>query len=153
MTEIRLEQRIAAPPATVYRYLTEADRWRLWQGASADLDARPGGLFSMVMPSGMRASGSYLEVEPGRRVVFTWGWEGHDGIPPGSTIVEIVLDADGDGTTLTLVHRDLPPDEVASHTMGWRHYLPRLALAAAGLDPGPDAGPGSKASDVTRPTP
>ncbi len=141
MSEVRLEQRIAASPATVYRYLTEADRWRLWQGASADIDARPGGGFSMVMANGMQAAGAFMEVEPGRRVVFTWGWVGHPGIPPGSSIVEIDLRPDGDGTVLTLTHRDLSPDEVATHALGWRHYLPRLADAAVGVDPGPDPGP------------
>jgi hypothetical protein len=27
------------------------------------------------------------------------------------------------------------------HEVGWRHYLPRLATAAEGRDPGPDPGP------------
>ena len=40
------------------------------------------------------------------------------------------------------VHRDLPKDQVAPHAHGWDHYLPRLAVAAGGGDPGPDNGPG-----------
>ena len=43
MTEIVVEQRIAAPPSTVYRYLTESDRWKEWQGVDATLEARVGG--------------------------------------------------------------------------------------------------------------
>ena len=142
MTEIVLEQLIGAPPATVYRYLTESDKWKLWQGASATLDANPGGIFSMVMGNGMNARGQFVELVPDRRVVFTWGWIDQPGIPPGSTTVEIELNPTDAGTLLVLTHRSIPADEAPMQQMGWLHYLPRLALAAAGTDPGPDTGPG-----------
>ena len=141
MTEIVLEQRIAASPATVYRYLTEADKWKLWQGVDAKLEARVGGLFSMFMGNGMNARGQFVELIPNQLVVFTWGWVDRPGIPPGSTTVEMRLTADGDDTVLTLTHRSVPDDEAAMQQMGWTHYLPRLAVAAAGGIPEPDSGP------------
>lgn len=142
MTEIVLEQRIAASPATVYRYLTESDKWKLWQGVDAELEARVGGIFSMLMGNGMNARGQFVELVPDKRVVFTWGWVDRPGIPPGSTIVQIDLNADGDETLLVLTHRSVAEDEAGMQRMGWSHYLPRLALVAAGEDPGPDTGPG-----------
>ncbi|MCL1593621.1 MAG: SRPBCC domain-containing protein [Actinomycetia bacterium] len=142
MTEIVLEQRIAAPPSTVYRYLTESDRWKLWQGADAKLDPRPGGIFSMIMGNGMNARGQFVELVPHERVVFTWGWIDQPGIPPGSTTVEVVLSATDDGTLLVLTHRSIPDEESAMQQMGWLHYLPRLAIVAAGGSPEPDTGPG-----------
>lgn len=142
MTNIVLEQLIGAPPATVYKYLTESDKWKLWQGASATLDAHPGGIFSMVMGNGMNARGQFVELVPDKRVVFTWGWIDQPGIPPGSTTVEIELKPAATGTLLVLTHRSIPADEAPMQQMGWRHYLPRLALVAAGTDPGPDTGPG-----------
>ena len=141
MSEIVLEQRINAPPATVYAYLTDADKWRRWQGVAATLDARVGGLFSMFMSNGMNARGAFVELVPERRVVFTWGWVDQPDIPPGSTTVEIDLIADGGETLLVLTHRDVPDHEIASQRMGWAHYLPRLAATAAGRDPGVDPGP------------
>jgi uncharacterized protein YndB with AHSA1/START domain len=93
------------------------------------------------MGSGMAARGRFLELVPDVRVVFTWGWEGSAALPPGSTTVEIELVPDGDGTLVRLTHRDLPADERAVHEAGWAHYLPRLALAAEGGDPGVDPGP------------
>jgi hypothetical protein len=42
---------------------------------------------------------------------------------------------------LTLTHRGLPPDDIAIHEAGWRHYVPRLAALAEGGDPGPDTNP------------
>lgn len=142
MAEVIVEQRIAAPPATVYRYLTQAEYWKRWQGADATLDAMPGGIFSMVMGNGMSTRGQFVELIPDTRVVFTWGWIDRPGIPPGSTTVEIDLKAMGNDTLLILTHRGLSQDEAPMHQMGWKHYLPRLAMVAAGGDPGPDPGPG-----------
>ena len=142
MTEIVVEQRIAAPPSTVYRYLTESDRWKLWQGVEANLDARVGGIFSILMGNGMNARGQFVELVPDERVVFTWGWVDRPGIPPGSTTVEITLNADGEGTLLVLTHRAVADGEAPMQHMGWSHYLPRLAQAASGREPGPDPGPG-----------
>ncbi len=142
MNEIVVVQRINAPPSTVYAYLTDASRWTRWQGARATLDARVGGIFSMLMGNGMEARGQFVELVPDRRVVFSWGWVDRPGIPPGSTSVEIDLSPDGNDTVLVLTHRLVPDDETAAQRIGWTHYLPRLALVAAGADPGPDPGPG-----------
>jgi uncharacterized protein YndB with AHSA1/START domain len=142
MTEIAVEQHIAASPSTVYRYLTESEKWSQWQGASVSLDARPGGIFSMVMGDGMNARGQFVELVPDKRVVFTWGWIDRPGIPPGSTTVQIDLTEKPDGTLLVLTHREIPIDEADMQKMGWTHYLPRLAMVAAGEDPLPDPGPG-----------
>jgi uncharacterized protein YndB with AHSA1/START domain len=141
-TTIVVEQRIAAPPSTVYRYLTDSDSWKAWQGVDAELDARVHGIFSMVMGNGMNARGEFLALVPGELVVFTWGWVDRPGIPPGSTIVEISLRPENGGTLLTLTHRSLPVDEAELHRAGWTHHLARLSQAATGGDPGPDPGPG-----------
>jgi uncharacterized protein YndB with AHSA1/START domain len=139
---IRVERRIAARPADVYAYLTDSVRWARWQGDSAEIEAVPGGLFRMTMANGAMAEGRFLQLVPGARVVFTWGWHGDEALPPGSSTVEIELTPDGDGTILRLTHRDLPPDRQPIHRAGWDRYLPRLAIAASGGDPGPDSVPG-----------
>ena len=133
---------IAAPPATVYQYLTDSDKWARWQGIAATIEPATGGLFAMSMPNGLRARGQFVELVPNRRVVFTWGWIDHPGLPPGSSTVTIELDQDDAGTLLTLTHSELPTDEIPIHVMGWDHYVPRLAAAAEGGNPGPDTGPG-----------
>ena len=143
MTEVAFEQHSAAPPSVVYSYLTGSEKWSLWQGVTASLDASPGGIFSMVMGNDMNARGQFVELVPNERVVFTWGWIDKPGIPPGSTTVEIELNRESTGTRLVLTHREIPPDEAAMQEMGWTHYLPRLAAVASGEDPGPDLGPGA----------
>jgi uncharacterized protein YndB with AHSA1/START domain len=139
---IRVERRIAAPPADVYAFLTDSVRWARWQGESAEVEAVPGGRFQMTMANGTTAEGRFVQLVPDSRVVFTWGWRGSEVVPPGSSTVEIELAPDGDGTLLRLTHRDLPPGQQPVHRAGWDHYLPRLATAASGGDPGPDPAPG-----------
>lgn len=136
---ITMERHVAAAPAVVYSYLVESSKWVRWQGVDAELDAQPGGVFSVTMPNGARVRGEFVELVPDRRVVFSWGWVDHDGLPPGSSTVEIELVPDGAGTVVRLTHRGLPPDELELHTVGWNRYLPRLVLAARGEEPSPDS--------------
>jgi uncharacterized protein YndB with AHSA1/START domain len=135
---IRVERRVAAPPGAVYRYLTEGDLWARWQGEAADLDAVPGGRFLVRMAAGQVVEGEFVAVEPGTRVVITWGWQGHPRMPAGASTVEFELIPDGSGTIVRLTHHGLPPEDVPIHAAGWERFLPRLAVAAEGGDPGPN---------------
>lgn len=83
--------------------------------------------------------GEFVEVVPYSRIVFSFGWEaGGAPVPPGSSTVEVELVPDGDGTIVRVKHSGLPAEAREAHTRGWAHYLARLAIAAAGGDPGPD---------------
>ena len=132
------EVRIEARPETVFAFLTDSNKMTRWKSRSARLDPRPGGVYRVDLNGRDVVVGEFVELDPPRRVVFTWGWEGSDKVPPGSSTVEITLTPDGDATVLRLVHRDLPVGEGAGHEEGWNHFLQRLAIAAAGGDPGPD---------------
>jgi uncharacterized protein YndB with AHSA1/START domain len=144
---IEIEVRIEARPETVFSYFTDPDKYRRWQGVGAELDARPGGAFRVNLTErGTWLLGEYVEVDPPKRLVFTWGWEsplplpnGIAGVGPGSTTVEVTFVPDGDGTVVKVRHDGLPNESAgAMHRMGWQLYLDRLAMAAAGHDPGPD---------------
>jgi uncharacterized protein YndB with AHSA1/START domain len=135
---VELQVRLGAPPDEVFPYLTDAERYVRWQGVKAELDPRPGGVFRVWMDANTVARGEFVEVDSPRRVVFSWGWEGNESIPPGSTLVELTLEADGDGTVLSLRHTGLPDGEAtAMHEEGWRFFTSRLAAVARGEDPGP----------------
>jgi uncharacterized protein YndB with AHSA1/START domain len=133
------EIRVAASPDSVFEYFTDPAKMVAWMGTEATLDPRPGGV-CRVNPSGQAAMlGEFVEVDRPRRIVFTWGWEtAQFKTPPRSTLVEVSLTPDGEDTVVRLAHLRLKPELVALHRAGWDHYLPRLALAAAGADPGPD---------------
>jgi len=133
------EVRVAASPDSVFDYFTDPAKMVTWMGTEATLDPRPGGV-CRINPSGQAAMlGEFVEVDRPRRIVFTWGWEtALFKTPPQSTLVEVSLMPEGDDTVVRLAHRRLKPEAVALHRAGWHHYLPRLALAASGADPGRD---------------
>jgi len=134
-----VQRRIKASPETVFSFFTDPTRWLQWQGVDATIEARPSGTFRVNVRGDGYASGRFTEVDPPRRVVFTWGWElPGNPVPPGSSTVEIELTPDGDQTVVTLTHRDLPPEACDVHRVGWEHYLSRLVTVAEGGDPGVD---------------
>lgn len=140
MKLVAQELTIDAPPAVVYEYLTNADRFVEWMADSATLEVAPGGRIRWTHANGDTCSGAYVELVPHRRVVFTYGWERADvEIPPGSTTVEIDLQPHGaEATRLRLVHRGLDDLAAGAHHGGWTHYLARLRLASEGTPPGSD---------------
>jgi len=137
--DIVREVMIAAPPHEVFPYFTDPEKMIVWKAVEATLDPRPGGVFRIDVTGHDVARGEYVEIDPPRRVVFTFGWESAGSpVPPGSTIVEITLFPDGDGTRVRLVHSGVPDQIRTGSTEGWDHYLHRLVIAAEGGVPGPD---------------
>jgi uncharacterized protein YndB with AHSA1/START domain len=136
---IEHEVRVAARPETVFAYFTDPARLVSWMGVEATLDPRPGGVCRIRINDASSMLGEFVEVEPYRRVVWTWGWEeAMFAVPPQTTEVEVSLTPDGDETIVRLAHRRLPPHSASFHRAGWDHYLARLAAEASGRRPGPD---------------
>jgi uncharacterized protein YndB with AHSA1/START domain len=134
------EIRIAASPEIVWSFLVEEDKVVKWEAGAAAFDLRPGGAMRLDIHPGQNiALGEFRVVQPFERLAFTWGWQDDDGLPPGSTLVDITLTPDGDETVVRLEHTELPTEEAAQqHGEGWEYYLGRLGIAAPGGDPGPD---------------
>ena len=131
--DVEVERRIAAAPATVFAYFTDAERYRRWQGEDAELDPRPGGVFRVTMNTRARAvaRGEFVEVDPPRRVVYTWGWEDDPTLPPGASTVEVTLVPDGDGTLVRVRHHGLPNESACQfHEYGWTTTLDHLTAVA-----------------------
>jgi uncharacterized protein YndB with AHSA1/START domain len=130
---------IEAQPERVFAYFTEPEAIVRWMGDCARLDPIAGGEFTLDI-RGVPARGRYLELEPPRRLVISWGYAGSDRLPPCASTVEVRLSPERGGTRVDLEHRDLPADEIPGHASGWTHYLARLSVAAAGGNPGADPG-------------
>jgi hypothetical protein len=61
-------------------------------GQTASFDARPGGEYRVGVISGHTAAGEFVELDPPRRLGFTWGWEGGTSeVAPGTSTIEIEL--------------------------------------------------------------
>jgi uncharacterized protein YndB with AHSA1/START domain len=128
MTEpVEVSVLIDARPSTIFPFLVDPEKIVEWMGTAAKLDPRPGGVFHVDVHSQAIASGEFVEVVPDKRVVFTFGWENNDGVPPGTTTVEIELTPQGERTEVHLRHSNLPDENACrEHTAGWEYHLQRL---------------------------
>jgi uncharacterized protein YndB with AHSA1/START domain len=92
------------------------------------LDVRVGGRFHIVFrtPDGDEhdVSGTYREVIPNRKLVFTWMWRT---MPERQSLVTVTLAPDGEGTLLTLLHEQFFDEPARDrHRSGWTGTLDRL---------------------------
>ncbi len=136
---LRLTRTLPAPPQDVWDAWTQAKPWAAWmcpnpiQSAKAELDLRVGGRWRLVMYGSsfeIDHTGEYVEVDPPRRLAFTWCTSATDG---ATTLVPIELDAEGQGATnLSLTHERLPHARaLKDHRRGWEGCLALLDRHAA----------------------
>ncbi|MEM7429773.1 MAG: SRPBCC family protein [Pseudomonadota bacterium] len=122
-----------ASAAAIFEAFTKPEALNQWFGAydrpvASSVDLTVGGAWSieMEMPSGETAtvSGKYLEIVPGKRLVYTWAW---GGTPDRVSQVAIDLAEHGEETQLTLTHTKFY-DEAArdGHHQGWEACLKNL---------------------------
>jgi len=114
---------IDATPETVFEFLTESESWARWWGAGSRIEPTPGGEMYIRHPNGIEVRGEVLDIEPGRRIVFTYGFASGSPIPVGGSRVEITLAPEGRSTRLHLRH-DFADEPVRDeHVQGWRYQL------------------------------
>jgi uncharacterized protein YndB with AHSA1/START domain len=131
---LTLVKRINAPPARVWDAWTRPDLMVLWFGPHhtraehAEAELRIGGGFRVVLreDNGARheAVGGYAEIEPERRLVFSWHWAS---TPERVSRVTVLFRAIAEGTEVTLTHDRLADADTATrHRRGWTESLERL---------------------------
>jgi uncharacterized protein (TIGR03086 family) len=125
-------------PAATFALITEPDRLRRWMTVAARVELRAGGDYRWTVTPGHTAAGAVVEVDPGSRVVFSWGWEDGGDPPPGASTVTVTLTPVDRGTEVRLVHDGLTDEQAARHAEGWNHFLDRLVAAGQHGDAGPD---------------
>ncbi|HWU31267.1 MAG TPA: TIGR03086 family metal-binding protein [Marmoricola sp.] len=125
-------------PDEAFALVTQPERLRRWKAVTAQIDLRVGGEYRYSVTPGHHAGGTVREIEPGKRVVIGWGWEGDDALPYDASTVTISIEPSADGSLLTLTHEGLTPEQAIGHAEGWNHFLARLEKAAATGDAGPD---------------
>jgi uncharacterized protein YndB with AHSA1/START domain len=131
---------IEASPSTVFAYFTDPVALATWMGDRAVVDPRPGGQF-VVFFEQRAVEGRYVELDPPRRLVITWGRAGSEEFGPGSSTLQVSFRAEGTGTRVEIVHSGLPDAEAPRHALGWRHYLGRLGRVAEGKSVSPHRTP------------
>lgn len=132
---LSIVRRFAAAPERVWRAWTDPQALRHWMVPSdafscelAEADVRVGGRYRIVMkaPDGELhdVSGTYREVVPNRRLVYTWAWKS---TPERESLVTLEFRAADGGTELTLVHSQFFDDAARDrHNEGWTGCIARL---------------------------
>jgi uncharacterized protein YndB with AHSA1/START domain len=135
--EVRLHHVVAAPREAAFRAWTTPDELRRWWGPgefttlSAEIDLRPGGMYRLVLqpPGGppLHLGGTYREVDPPRRLVYTWQWL--SGVPDTrESLVTVEFEDLGPSTRVTVIHNGFDEDSpTAPYESGWRSGLAKLA--------------------------
>ena len=146
-----LTQRFDAPPAQVYRALTDpasVARWMFPDGMSIeihDFDARVGGRFRISLTyedaagTGKTSArtdsyhGRFVDLVPGERVVQALEFETTDPAMQGEMTITFRLAPSGSGTDLLATHENVPPGIApADNETGWRMSLDRLRALVDG---------------------
>jgi|ERR1700686_305616 len=134
---LEIKRLIKAPRDRVYAAWTDPEQLKQWFGPekvqTRDLvaDVRVGGEFRWDLTNSegeaMTVRGEYRELQPGKKIVFTWQWQDdEDWESYVSTVTVNLNDADG-GTELRLIHERLPNEQSRDgHTGGWNSALDKL---------------------------
>ncbi len=137
---LRLARTFAAPPDKVFKAWTEPEALKRWSAPGAmtaplaEVDVRVGGRYRIHMqaPDGTlhRVTGIYREVDPPRRLVYTWAWE--EKPAEGETLVTVEFHDRGGRTEVVLIHERFPNEAVRDqHESGWTGCLAKLATVVS----------------------
>ena len=136
---VQIRRRVKAGADEIFELWTQPDLMARWMSpfpgvvdCKASCDLRPGGAFSLVMSSeesSREVSGTYVQIDRPRKLVFTWIGPLTNNV---NTLVTIELIPRGDETDLVWTHERLPtPAIVEDHTRGWATILDHLADAVS----------------------
>jgi glutathione S-transferase len=134
---VEIRRFIKAPRDRVYAAWTDPVQLPKWFGPESvttealSADTRVGGKYQWDLTNSegekMTARGEYRELQPGRKIVFTWQWDDDEIWENHISIVTVELsDRDG-GTDLRLIHENLPNETSRDgHNGGWNSALDKL---------------------------
>ena len=140
-TALSLTRVFPASPQAVFEAWTTPDQMKAWcapegvEAAEVNVDLRVGGRHRIRMhaPDGGRftATGAYREIEPAKRLVYTWRWEEKDH-DVGETLVTVLFNDLEGSTEVVLTHEQFPnADATGAHEQGWSSCLTRLGAVFA----------------------
>lgn len=137
MATVTVERRITAPPEAVFDAWIDPDAAGRWLFATpggvmekVEIDARVGGGFTIVERRGDEVAehyGEYVEIESPRRIAFEF-WTSEE---EERTRVTVTIEADGEGSLVTLTHDAVSAEWERQTRQGWTMILEGLAGALA----------------------
>ena len=134
---VRLHRVLTAPPERVYKAFLDADAMAKWlppygfTGKVHSIDARVGGSYHMSFTNFSTGNshsfgGTYRELEPGRKLVYTDKFD--DPNLAGEMVTTVELRAVSVGTELHVEQAGIPEQiPVEACYLGWQESLLQLA--------------------------
>jgi uncharacterized protein YndB with AHSA1/START domain len=134
MNVVRVTHHFNASPERVFDAWLDPKTAGKWlfatptgQMVRVDIDARVGGSFVIVdrrNGEDVVHTGEYLEIDPPRRLVFTFAVPKYSAL---FTTVTIEIEATASGSDLTLVQENVPAEYLGRNEKGWIGILVGLA--------------------------
>jgi len=136
--ELVITRIIDAPRALVFKAWTQPEHVARWWGPQGyittfcAMDIRPGGAYRVCMRSPQGTDhwkrGTFREIEPPERIVFTFAWEDANGQPGHELMTTVTFAEHGTKTKLTLHQALFETNERRDdHQGGWTSCLERFA--------------------------
>lgn len=133
---VGVRRQIRATRAFLYQAWTDPARFIRWFGPQAwavercEIDARPGGSWRAWLKrgdgAGICVGGVYTEVEPERRIVFTWDNDEQGRPTDGTSLVTVTFVEVADGVEVSITHRELSTAQAVDIDVGWNSALDSL---------------------------
>lgn len=131
---------VGAPPAVVFRALTDPREIAQWLAPEAEFEARVGGeyVFGLRVPEmGIEAvaTGKVLELVPGERLSYTFDSTrlGADPSPVDSVVKWTLEELPGGNTRVTVVHKGTTKEVQKDTDAAWGMFASRLAAHCKGV--------------------
>ncbi len=133
---VHVSRVIRASREDVFRAWTKPELIRKWscpedaRVLDSQVDLTVGGRYRLAMRTSdgteHTAFGVYREIDPPKRLVYTWDWEGDDH-SVGETVVTVDFNELGDSTEVVIHHEPFPTVEARDgHAEGWTSCLVNL---------------------------
>ena len=129
---VRVARTFAAPRETVFKAWIDPEAIKVWfiqptEGewtAEPEIEARPGGRYRLTGTSSGKPwsiHGTYREVTPPERLVFTWEWDDYPNPgDSGDTVVVVEFFERGGETEIVLTHERFSNEAARDdHAKGW----------------------------------
>jgi len=148
MTSLEFRRVFQAPRERVWAAWTEREQLEEWMCKDdpthhpkyVELDVRPGGhyVIEIPLPDGKYVGqGTFREVRPPEKLVFTWSWKRFPEKPGeqlgGESVVTVELFDRGASTEMLFTHTDIESAEIREGTRtGWQGCFAVLARMLEG---------------------
>ena len=109
---------IPASPGQIYQAWLSSEGHTAMTGSPARVEPGVGGKFSAW--DGY-ISGTTIELEPERRILQAWRTTEFPADSSDSRL-EVLLEAEGSGTRITLIHSEIPHGQAESYLQGWQDF-------------------------------